>query len=162
MSEHLNVKHALDEKLVALADNFSVQVDRMLNNENYVQKYIPMYVQRQLNENFDQVLKRSQLKKLAKYMEIKMPLLMAPMFEDDGIPNLMEFQKEFHRSIMEGVQMSQERFIHNAMTNEKERSKAKWQLQGNGSKMSKFANSSSKSPEPKMNHTQFSFKVAPS
>lgn len=65
-----------------------------------------MYVQRQINDNFEQVLKKSQLKKLGKYMEIKMPILMASMFEDDGIPNLQEFQREFHRSIMEGVQSS--------------------------------------------------------
>lgn len=36
LTDHIELKDNLEERLKSLADNFEVQVDRMLNNENYV------------------------------------------------------------------------------------------------------------------------------
>ena len=54
----------------------------MLNNENYVEKYVPIYTQRMISEALDYVLKKKQKKKLQKFNEIKMPLLMQVIFND--------------------------------------------------------------------------------
>ena len=75
----------------------------MLNTENYVEKYLPIYMQRQISETFDAVLKRKQKKKLVKFNEVKVPVLMHAMFNDYGIPNLMKWQAQFHRIIMEDL-----------------------------------------------------------
>jgi hypothetical protein len=50
-------------------------------------------------------------KKLAKFNEVKMPLLMQAMFDDVGLPNLIEFQRCFHTELMEGLLTEQENFI---------------------------------------------------
>ena len=42
-----------------------------------------------ITDTFDAVLKKKQKKRLLKYNEIKMPILLAPIFEDFGIPNLV-------------------------------------------------------------------------
>ena len=67
-----------------MINNYQEQIDRMLNNENYVEKYLPIYFQRQITETFEQVLKKRQMKKLEKYNEVKMPLLLSAIFEDFG------------------------------------------------------------------------------
>lgn len=57
-----------------------------------------------------------------------MPVLLAAIFEDFGLPNLRLIQKEFHEDLMEGLINDQEKFVKNAMVNDKERSKAKWKI----------------------------------
>ena len=36
----------VDETFKDLASNYQIQIDRMLNMENYVEKYIPIYINR--------------------------------------------------------------------------------------------------------------------
>lgn len=57
-----------------------------------------------------------------------MPVLLAAIFEDFGLPNLRIIQKEFHEDLMEGLISDQEKFVKNAMVNDKEISKAKWKI----------------------------------
>ena len=101
----------------------------MLNNENYLEKYTPIYTQRMINDTLEQILKRKQKKKLIKYNEIKMPLLLQPIFEDVGIPNLIKLQREFHSLIMRGFISEQQKIVKTHMQDDKERNKLKWQIQ---------------------------------
>ena len=48
-------KH-VDQAFSDLAANYQTQIDRMLNTENYVEKYLPIYINRQLTEVMDIVL----------------------------------------------------------------------------------------------------------
>ena len=45
-SVYLDHRNFIDEHLRIMTDNFAKQVDRMLNNENYIEKYMPIYIQR--------------------------------------------------------------------------------------------------------------------
>ena len=58
-SVYLDHRNFIDEHLRIMTDNFAKQVDRMLNNENYIEKYMPIYIQRQNTETCEQVLKRT-------------------------------------------------------------------------------------------------------
>lgn len=112
-----------------MTENFGISIDRMLNNENYLEKYTPIYTQRMINDTLEQILKRKQKKKLIKYNEIKMPLLLQPIFEDVGIPNLIKLQREFHSLIMRGFISEQQKIVKTHMQDDKERNKLKWQIQ---------------------------------
>eukprot|EP00347_Sterkiella_histriomuscorum_P011845 403370885 len=126
---HVEFKQQLEDRLQALTENYGAQIDRMLNNENYVEKYAPIYTQRMINDTLEQILKKKQKKKLIKYNEIKMPLLLQPIFDDLGIPNLLTIQRQFHNQIMKGLISEQQKMVKNSMVDEKERTKAKWQIQ---------------------------------
>ena len=57
--EHLpfeSFKKHVDETFSDLAANYQSQIDRMLNMENYVEKYLPIYINRQMTEVMDIVL----------------------------------------------------------------------------------------------------------
>ena len=86
-----------------ITENYGLQVDRMLNNENYLEKYTPIYTQRMINETLEYVVKRTEKKKLLKFNEIKMPMLLQPIFDDSGLPNLLQFQRNFHKILMENL-----------------------------------------------------------
>lgn len=101
LSTYEGFKSMMEDKFVKLTENYRDQIDRMLNNENYVEKYVPVYTQRMINESLEYVLKRKQKKKLLKFNEIKMPLLMQVIFNDQGEPNLLEKQRKFHYQLME-------------------------------------------------------------
>ena len=58
-SVYLDHRNFIDEHLRIMTDTFAKQVDRMLNNENYIVKYMPIYIQRQITETCEQVLKRT-------------------------------------------------------------------------------------------------------
>ncbi|CDW87867.1 UNKNOWN [Stylonychia lemnae] len=133
----------MENHMRELTENYGLQVDRMLNNENYLEKYTPIYTQRMINETLEYVVKRTEKKKLLKFNEIKMPMLLQPIFDDSGIPNLLSWQKKFHHQIMEGLITEQQKFMKNAMGNEKDRQKAKWQVQSKqptGSQLHNYKN----------------------
>ena len=92
----------LDLKIAALASNYNNQVNRMLTNENYIEKYLPVYIQRMINENIECVTSKDNKKKQHHYMELKMPTLIQPIIEDSGEPNLIEMQKQFHDLFISG------------------------------------------------------------
>ena len=56
--EFSTFKTTIEQKFVKLTDNYKDQIDRMLNNENYVEKYIPIYNQRMITEALEHVLKK--------------------------------------------------------------------------------------------------------
>lgn len=60
----------------------------MLNTENYVEKYLPIYMQRQSAEVMEIILNKKQFIKFKKYNEFKVPILMQAMFDDNGLPDL--------------------------------------------------------------------------
>ena len=76
----------VDDNFKDLCNNYQLQIDRMLNTENYVEKYLPIYINRQFIEVMDIVLMKKQQVKYKKYNEFKMPMLMEAMFNDNGIP----------------------------------------------------------------------------
>jgi hypothetical protein len=49
-------KTHVDDNFKDLCNNYQLQIDRVLNMENYVEKYLPIYINRQLNEVMDIVL----------------------------------------------------------------------------------------------------------
>ncbi len=60
----------------------------MLNTENYIEKYLPLFCQRELTEVLEVVLPKKQQYQLKKYNDFKIPILMHALFEDNGLPDL--------------------------------------------------------------------------
>jgi hypothetical protein len=97
--------------------------------ENYVEKYLPIYINRQMTEVMDIVLLKKQLGKYKKYNEFKMPMLMEAMFTDNGLPDLQKKQREFHAEIMTGFMTEHERLLKGVLKNKKIEKREKLRLQ---------------------------------
>ena len=97
--------------------------------ENYVEKYLPIYINRQFIEVMEIVLMKKQMVKYRKYNDYKMPMLMEAMFRDNGMPELQKFQREFHAEIMTGFVSEHDQLLKGAMKNKKIEQRLKMRLQ---------------------------------
>ena len=43
---HKDVKENIESAIRDMASNYQLQIDRMLNTENYIEKYLPLFFQR--------------------------------------------------------------------------------------------------------------------
>ena len=72
--------------------------------ENYIEKYQPLFTQRQINEALDYVLNVPKFQaRVAKYAELKQEYLIDKILKDNGAPDLMSKQKVMDRLISTGL-----------------------------------------------------------
>ena len=53
---------------------------------------------------------------------------MQAMFDDNGLPDLQKFQRQFHTEVMNGFMSEHEKMIKMALGNKKDEMQVKWQI----------------------------------
>jgi len=113
--EYLEFVKQIDQKQQAIIEGYSQFKDRMLANENYTQKYQPLVIQRQITECLECIMDKKTKGRLAKFNELKMPILREPLFVDQGNPDLAPRLIELREELLSSSDNDQEKFVKTAM-----------------------------------------------
>lgn len=108
-------------------DNYKIQIhdlmeynemsrNKVLSQENYLEKYQPLFTQRQIEEVLKYVLTSNKHKfKLKKFCDLKNDLFINKILADKGNPNLLNMAKEMRDQISAGELTNEEKELQASM-----------------------------------------------